>query len=461
MELVDDALQDIYYYIILVFIGFVYYVNFKPYIYHLFDPLVWIIVNFTFSSTLVIWLYLYNYIQYYYVLSYVMCVLFFLVGYRTNLIYIFKRFVLKKNLFNKSLSRQIVNDISPNGKLLNNPPYLDNINHNSINKSSFDERQLFILTAILSIVSIVTLFYSWQNQALAIFSDNSILDRVALNSQFRWLTVFLSGSYSIGLSLSTFLIFYGKRNFHKKVSIIFFFIFVLSVLTAGSKGAGLAIVFSLGIMQIYMNSIGYKVPKILSKSVYLFMFLAVLYLMYVVTKSQNDNTSWIDVLFFRLAASGDGYIYMFLYDQFDKIKDQYHIITYFLHLFTAPFGIKFIPYNIGVALYGGATGNYSGFGPNPQYVLEGMVFLGLYLAPLYAFSIGCITSFGRNIFMGKLGDIGLIGFIVFFNNFTYIPIDLNNGLFNLFSSILIVSIPYLLSLFLSKILLKSFKHTQC
>ena len=454
MELVDDALQDIYYYIILAFVGFVYYVNFRPYIYNLFDPLVSLIVNFTFSSTLVIWLYIYNYIQYYYVLSYVICVLFFLVGYRTNLIYIFKRFVLKKNLVNKSFSKQIINNILPNDKLQNNPPYLDNINPNSIARSSFDERQLFILTAILSVVSIIALFYGLQNQALAIFSDNSVLDRVALSSQFRWLTVFLSGSYSIGLSLSTFLIFYGKRAFYKKVSIIFFFIFALSVLTVGSKGAGIEIVFLLGMTQIYMKSIDYKVPKILSKSLYFFIGLSVIYFIYVVTKSQNDDTSWLNTLFFRLSLSGDAYLYMFLYDLYDKLKYEYDIVTYTLHIFTAPFGIKLIPYNIGVALYGGATGNYSGFGPNPQYVSEGMIFLGLYLAPLYTFSIGCITSFGRSIFMGKLGNFGLIGFIIFFRTFTSISIDLNYGLFSLFSSILIVLIPYLISLFVSKILLK-------
>ena len=162
----------------------------------------------------------------------------------------------------------------------------------------------------------------------------------------------------------------------------------------------------------------------------------------------------INTFLLRLSLSGDSYIYMFVYDQYDNLKYSFDILTYVLHLLTAPFGINLIPYNIGAALYGGVTGNYSGFGPNPQYVSEGMIFFGLYLAPVYAFSIGCITSFGRSIFMGKLGNFGLIGFIIFFRNFTNISIDLNYGLFSLLSSILIVLIPYLLSLFLSKLLLK-------
>ncbi len=454
MELVYDALDDIYYYIILACVGFVYYLNFKPYIHNLFDPLVSLIINFTFSTTLVIWLYVYNHIQYYYVFSYVICVLFFLLGYRTDLIRIFEIFFLKKKLFNKSFSKQITNEILISEKLQNNSPYLENTSCNPINRSHFDKRQLFLLNGVLAIISIIALFYGWQNQALAIFSDNSTLDRVALSSQFRWLSVFMGGSYSIGLSLSIFLIFYGEHKFYKRCSIIFLFIFMLSTLSVGSKGAGIEIVFILGMTQVYLNSIGYKVPKVLNRLLYLFIGLAVVYFIYVVTKSQNDGTSWTNAFFFRLSISGDAYVYMFVYDMYDDLKYQYNVVTYILHTFTSPFGIKLIPYNIGVALYGGVTGNYSGFGPNPQYISEGMIFLGLYLAPLYTFLIGCITSFGRNIFIGKLGNFGLIGFIIFFRNFTSIPVDLNYGLLSLLSSLLIVSIPYLFSLFLSKLFSK-------
>ncbi len=414
--------QTFLYFLVLACVSLFYYVAMRKNLYGLFDPLVLLLINFVFSGTLVIMLGIFGYIRAIYLIAYVVCSLFFIAGFQFSQVRLDS--IRSPRVQMQEMATQIRQE-------------------NFLHRLDFNH--LFVFVVILFVVNIVLLAYAFQTSALAIFSGNPAVDRVAIAISNRWLTV-MSGAIQVpGLVFSTFVVLQSRRVSRNVVGWLAMASFVLSAVSGGSKGGILSLVFVFGLLEICLNMAGLRRTRTVRRLIYLFFLVGLMYLAYIASRLGFYGQNWFDVFWNRNVLSGEAYIYFFAGNQYESLKFTYNIFTYILHTFTAGLGIKLIPYNIGVALYGGATGNYSGFGPNPQHVVEGMVFWGIWGAPFYSLLIGYLTSYTRRLFFGRSGNLAFLAFVVLFYYASYLPIDITIWLFNVLSATLILLPIYVVS----------------
>jgi hypothetical protein len=411
LYLLSDAAASWQYYPILLVVGLVYLVTLYRTIYHPFDPSIQFILVFVFSSAFVIWLWLNDKIEIEYLISYLFCNAALILGLNIATLLFRRRHI-----------------ITPNKPLFTQQQL----------------KRLRLFNRLVATLVLATFAYGLLNNALALFSENPVLDRVALSKANRWLTVIFFGTVPAGLSSSILLLAITnfQRSSRKRMKNLMPFvtslIFLLALASQGGKSAIFSTLFSLGCVVVYLKSRGYPVPRILKKGPLLLLPLGFAYFIYIVSRPGTGDDAWWYKLTLRLIGSGDTYIYLFVEQQYETLKFIYNPITYLLHTVTTVFGIKFIPYNIGVALYGGSTGDYSGFGPNSHHVAEGMIFFGIIFAPLYSLCVGTLVGWMRELFRGRRGVSGFLLFAVLFINSSIAPIDITYWLFVILSSALIL-----------------------
>jgi hypothetical protein len=412
LYLLEEASNDIWYYLVwLGLLSFIIYFLRKD-ISNAIDPIVFCLVTFSSVTSFVFYLFSHGNIRTEYLSEYLICASMFLLGFC---------FESRKQ-----------SSVTSNHKLIDYGRN-ENISVDSI----LDLRQLKTICNSIVILVLITLFLAFISNALAIFSDSPVLDRVAINAANRWFMFVFFACNPIGMALSIMIFINVKKISEKLTYLLVIIIFLVSLASSGSKSAILPAIIALGSITTYLKSQKCKTPKIINKILWSFVFLSVSYFIYITSLPGTGDSNPLIKLLTRVAGSGDNYIYFFVEDQYKKLEFTYNLITYVAHTFTAPFGVKLIPYNIGTAMYGYSTGDYSGFGPNPGYVIEGIIFFGTYLAPLYAVGIGYLTNYTRKIFANKRGNLNLILFIIFSYNAPTLSIDITLYLFSVLSSILI------------------------
>jgi hypothetical protein len=423
LYLLEQASDDISYYLMSFFLLILLTYCFRKDIGNPIDPIVFCFISFSFITSLVIWLFFNGHIQIDYIIEYLICSAMFITGFR---------------LYGK-----------PAKDKENRPSYKrtadDAINYNSVS-DIIDLKQLKIICILTVVVMTITLTLAFFSNALAIFSDSPVLDRVAISTANRWFTVAFFGYNNVGITLSIMIFALSKKIPGKVFYLCAILVFLISLASGGSKSAILPAVVSLGCIKTYFSHLKCQTPKIINRLIVVFGLMTAIYFVYITSlPGTGDEKNAFTKLLTRIASSGDNYIYFFVEDQYKRLEFTYDMFSYVAHTFTAPFGIKLIPYNIGTALYGSSTGDYSGFGPNPGYVIEGMIFFGLYAAPIYALAIGYLTNYTRNMFTKKKGNLNLILFIILSQNAPSLPIDINLYIFSVFSSILVNMPIYYLS----------------
>jgi hypothetical protein len=423
VDFISDALSSYQYYAILGVFIFVYFFCFKEDVLNLFDPMIMLLMNLVSSGTFVTWMWMFGYIKFKYLVAYIICVTFFIIG--------TKRISFKK-LYTKGIT------VIGEDKL---------IWRKDSSLLSFDFRLLFVFLIIISIIHFTTIYFISITTGLAIFDETSAADaRVAINAAFRWGFVILDGSRNIGLISSCFLALYGSKGFKRVLCYLIAVAYVLSFISSGNKAAIFNIAFVLGSLIVYIESIGLRSGTTIRWFIKISLGLGFSYFSYAMSSIDNSGNDPLSKFFFRIALSGDAYTYFFAQEQYEILKYTYNLPIYLLHNITAPLGLKLVEYNIGSAMYAKATGDYtSGFGPNPQFVTEGMIFLGIYLAPIYTYGIGYFYSFVRKYFLGRAGNLNFLSFNIAFISSNTIPIDINYAFFNIISSVLVISVSYLLS----------------
>lgn len=312
-------------------------------------------------------------------------------------------------------------------------------------KNELNLNHLHILNLFIVVINLSAVLFSISTNTLAILSDSPVTDRVIMSAVNRWLSVIFSGCTPVGIAIS-FLLFITSTKIYKKItysSLMFFYLLVF--ISNGSKGAVINVITVLGTVMMYLSSRNYKIPSFIYKVIYSFIPIALINFIYLVSSASYQDGDWWYKLAFRLAGSGDKYIYFFVENQYETLKFQYNIVIYLLHLFTSAFGLKLVEYNIGAAMYGASTGNYAGFGPNPGYVVEGMIFFGIYFAPIYAGLIGFLFSYSRLIFSKGQGNLNFVLWTIFTYSSAIIPIDILYYSFCIISSLLIIYPIYILS----------------
>lgn len=433
LSLLFDIVSSYTFYVILLFVAPVYLLLFRSAVISIFDPLVMTITNFVFAGSLVLWMYRFDYIDIRYLVSYVLCVVAFVVG--------FKRawpesILAERHVYSKREPRTIRAGQGTD-------PHPSNC---------LDFDHLYLFAMCLALISIGATIYGFTSNSIAIFSENPIYDRVAISANNRLLTVVSSASNPIGLIIAMLLMIFSKIRFRRVVCSAMIPIFLFYFVGIGSKSAVVGLIFLVGTLQIYLRSIGCSSHRALSRIAYILIPAGIAYFIYVTSTPGASNVPWHYQLMFRLAASGDTYIYLFAENQYEYLKYTYNVITYLLHTFTTVFGVKFIPYNIGVALYGGSTGDYSGYGPNSHYTAEGMIFFGLYGAPFYSFAAGYITAHTRRLRFGVAGNRSFVIFMVLFYNSAVLPLDVTLWLFYVISFAVVLTVPFIITSVVSRLI---------
>jgi hypothetical protein len=487
---IEQILNSQVYYLLLAVFAVGYFFVFWKKIFGFFDPINLMILNFVFSGAMVTWLGISGAIKTEYFIAFCGCAIFFIVGFfsaELSSLYLrkfsfssprkrhrkgamFSEFIAKTKLkFSNKSSRKSTRkkqsipkesvfsefiaqtklkfSRKPSKKPMENQPFvfeksLKNIGINQlITKKEFlqdfDIGKLFTFLIAITIVHSGGLLYVFLNSGLAIFSENSAEARVAVSAASRWGTVILEGSRNTGAMVAMFLMFFHPKYVQRIVSTIIFCIFIMSFVAVGSKSAVLTVAFVIGAFSIFLTSLSIKTPKIINTLIVTFLVLGVLYFGYVAGGDISEK------LLIRTVLAGDTYFYFFVDDIYEKLEYLYNPFIYLLHTITSPFGIKLISRNIGSLLYSLSTGDYdSGFGPNPQYVVEGMIFMGIYLSPIYALVLGYLSAKSRKHFMGKSGNDNFIDFTIFFMISPAIPVDIGMTFFNLIAALLVTKGTY-------------------
>ncbi|HEY3284271.1 MAG TPA: hypothetical protein VGN26_18530 [Armatimonadota bacterium] len=423
LDLISQAPGTPEYYVLLVVIGLVYYAAFARTLYGLFDPLVMLLINFVFPGTLVAWGTLNGFIQGQYLGAYIACSAALVAGYHLG---------VRRMHAGRAADTAAPEPGSPEGRL--------NLDH------------LFILVLALLVIGAVSLAYAASRGSIALFTDNPANDRVAVNAANRWLIVLWSGLSTPGLIVPCLVALHTRSQYRRWVSVLGALCWVLVFAASGSKSGVLILVFTFGLLAVYLRVIGSNKSRLVGRYILVFFLVGLAYAAYVTSGLGFENRSWVSLLGMRLFLSGESYLYFFVANQYEVLKFTYEPVTYILHTLTAGLGLKLIPFNIGTALYGGYSGDYSGIGPNPQYVVEGMIFFGLYFAPLYSVVIGYLTGLSRRFMLDKVDNGRLLVFIVVFSNAGYLPVDVTLWEFDVLASAVILIPLYLITLAVTRAL---------
>lgn len=428
LYLLDNAIASFEYYIALSISLAILIYFLSPCIKNIFDPIITLILNTACSSALIIWLYSKNHIELRYLIAYVSCTTFMIFGMR---LYDLRK---KISTASRKSNQTPIIDCKSTSELSND------LNLNHLNN----------LNLLIIVINLSAILFSILSNSLAIFSDSPVTDRVVMSAANRWLSVIFFGCTPVGLAIS-FLLFIASKKIHKKIMYsLMIFIYLFAFISNGNKGAVLNAIMVLGTVLMYLNSRSYRIPSLIYRVVYSFIPVAIINFIYLASSASYQDGDWWYKLAFRLAGSGDNYIYFFVENQYETLKFQYNIVTYILHLVTSAFGLKLVEYNIGTAMYGASTGNYAGFGPNPGYVVEGMIFFGIYCAPIYGCLIGYLFSYSRLIFSQGKGNLNFILWTIFIYNSPSIPIDILYYFFCIISSLLIIYPIYILTYLATK-----------
>jgi hypothetical protein len=499
---IEQILNSQGYYLLVVIFAAAYCLLFWKKIFGFFDPINLMLFNFVFSGAMVSWLGLSGSIKIEYFIAFCFCAIFFIVGFfsaELSALYLsrFARTAPRKRRRNESLFSEFITKTKltfsgkapkktgeKNSKARSNRVPEESVFSEFITQTklkfskkspkkpfvfektaknigidrlitkqefleNFDLGKLFSFLIVLSIVHAGGLLYVYLNSGLAILAENSAEARVGVSAAGRWGTVILEGSRNTGTMVSMFLLFFHPKYAQRIIATLLFVFFLMSFVAVGSKSAVLTIAFVIGAFSIYLTSLAIKTPKIINTLIVVFLVLGMIYFGYVAGGDISEK------FLVRTILSGDTYFYFFVDDMYEKLEYLYNPFIYLLHTITSPFGLKLIPRNIGSLLYSLSTGDYdSGFGPNPQYVVEGMIFMGIYLSPFYALVLGYLSAKSRKHFMGKTGNDNFINFTIFFMISPAIPIDIGMTFFNLIASLLVAKGTYYLVNYSSSELLK-------
>ncbi|HEY3284268.1 MAG TPA: hypothetical protein VGN26_18515 [Armatimonadota bacterium] len=383
------------YYGIVVVLALLYYLCFASQLYGILDPLVLLLSNLVLSGAMVIWAALHGLMDPAFGWGYVACSVALVAGHWLG-------------------SHRLHFGTA-------GPAHADRGGGSTENL--LDLNHLFVLVLVLLAIGLVSLAYGAATDALAIMKDNPANDRVSVSTANRWLVALWSGLATPGMVASVVVALESRYWERRVIGALGALCWFLVYAASGSKSGVFVLVFVLGLAAIYLRRIGSQREGVIRAAALISAVTGVAYAAFVTTKLGLNGDSWVSVLGMRMFLSGESYLYFLIDRQYDSLVFTYNPLSYLGHTFVAPFGLKLIPYNIGVALFGGYFGDYSGIGPNPQHVVEGMVFFGLYGAPAYSLVIGYLVGLSRRLPLQRVNNAYLLAYSVLFWNASQLPID--------------------------------------
>ena len=394
MFLLAQAALDPWFYFMVAVVFSCSYFSIRKYVPTILDPIFFSLFWFSFSVAVVFYLFLNEHIRPFYFYSF-----FYMMTLFVTAIVITKNFLVRYAV-----------------KTGRNGPAVFTGNINVLTITTF----LFCVLIVLSLV------YRWSTTGLAIFSDNPLNDRVEISQQSRLVDAVQYCSV-FAIAGCTLIFFLARTSLLRAASVSMLGVLFFASFTAGSKGAVIQFLTSVGIGAIFLVNLdrGRECKKFISVLAFLILPVGVLYAIALLMKMGAQRP--VFDIFIRFVSYGDVYAYYFVQDLYDDLKFKYDFFAYITHVITNRFGISPIQHSIGAELFGRTTGNYGGFGPNPQFVTEGMIMFGIPLAGIYAIviGIGCaIVRFVPQLILKNINTLTFFLGVVCLSNLDALPVDL-------------------------------------
>ena len=299
--------------------------------------------------------------------------------------------------------------------------------------------RLFVL---FSFINIVCQLLSYSLFGIPLFAEYRLAVYGEAGGISNLLKRILDVSAQCHIFLTIHFLFQTKKAKWLKYLTYFSILFILifSILS-GSKGGFAVFGTAYFVYALYSLRSGRKqfflgLRKFIIKFSFVFVAAAIL-VVYVSEDSENP----LLFLLYRIGQSGD--VYYMAYP--NKVIEQIPSTNWFIALFASPLSLlgliprTMVPESIGFFLMRFHNPLIEFKGPNPRMNIFSYVYFGPYLAIVYSFIIGLITSFSRN-YLFKVLPKDIFGCIVYFlllNVGLKLESDFHNALADLINMALI------------------------
>lgn len=181
---------------------------------------------------------------------------------------------------------------------------------------------------------------------------------------------------------------------------------MVSLIFSGSKSQFLLIgqiLFIFFILNFAKTSINFKFIKKIEKII-LFLGVFIVFGMFAIQLSQNENTSITKGFLFRLVESGDVYHFAYVKHTIEYLKGDNAFLALFGNIFAA-FRLvprEQIPESLGITLFNYYYVSDSTAGPNPRLNVFAYVYYGFIGSIIFSFIVGLFVGYIRNKLFFKL-----------------------------------------------------------
>jgi hypothetical protein len=265
-----------------------------------------------------------------------------------------------------------------------------------------------VIVGLLCIV--LTILFSILLASKGSISD----DRIVIAKSLRGPDLIRQGS-SILFPYIALLSLFVRRN---KISIVFFAVSIFASFFSGSKG--FFIPYAVAFFTI--NKLLYPQKKDIIRNVSIIFLIIISACLVKIIWGSKPSEAFFEIVN-RIFSSGDAYFYAFHLTNLNSLFDDYSFFPYLLHPFTSLVFVKGYEYSLGTNLFGKATGDFSGYGPNAYLPVLLIVLLkgNISIATLVSFIFGSVICSLRIYGLRMLSEFKktppfwrISAFIVFF-----------------------------------------------
>lgn len=271
----------------------------------------------------------------------------------------------------------------------------------------FSSRSLrFLFFAAVSIVLFKIIILVSTLNDLPIFSESGSDSYISFDENNKISSSFLLGMGASDIVLLTFLYPLQRKKIMRYIISAILFISIIIILANGKKASFLSILLAVSLGE-YLR-ISYMKNKefiFLTKTTISFLLLfAVTWAVWTYSKTHEiEYSSYISDTFTGINFALYQWAYpffLFSSTELSSFFDSYQVnkTLYFFHSILSPLGFPAFQSAIGTSIHEFQTGNLTGNGINPTFIIEGYVLFG-YLMPIHAFMIATIINIGRSFIL--------------------------------------------------------------
>ncbi|GIB64883.1 hypothetical protein VCSRO188_2716 [Vibrio cholerae] len=305
-----------------------------------------------------------------------------------------------------------------------------------ISSDSVDEVTVEIFAIFLSVAVIFLQLYVYYRSGLPILS-HSRLD-FSGGDFMTLLLLRFKAVFFFPLVFSLYIMmFQSRKNILKRLSKIIILFFITFSILDGSKSALIIFLLIFGFYAYLSKSYGYMLPyKFLRKFGLLILFLSVLVALLIVYISEGTANVFM-LIFSRFVMAGDVFYMAYphdIYKQFSPASEWY------ISIFSSPaswFGLvnsSDVPSPLGFDLMSYHEGVDMSKGPNPRMNVFGLVYVGYYGSFFYAFIIGSILAFQKEVFFNYFNKS--MTALVFYVGLLFCAIKIEPDFFNYLAALI-------------------------